>query len=229
MSHSILKLDDALYMLLFDFNFRNQFAFENEKLSNISPEILKQLKTVEISELMSVSKKISNNIVSGNSQACGGLSSSFPLTFDSIGKSTIDVLIQEFIASEPFCLSCDIKLNSNSGICIEEAFYIFMRNNSAYTDEMLQSFLKFEAYKAVVSIYVHNKKPVFDTHEIKISKYNNSAYAVADFPFDFVKKIYPSKNLINHNGNVFVIFAATQKGLLHGPISDLSKAEGYLR
>jgi len=215
------QLETTLYALLFNHEARQSILDASSRLPDF-------LSSIDKTELHSVTRKVAKNLLYGNSASLGGLSASFPKSLELVGVAHHESIVTEFMAADVFALATDIERTGSANCCVEEAFYLFLTAHPLFQSAELQALIKFEVYKAVLSIYVHNRTPAFAPLQLDIRRHANTPYALVEFDYEFVRALFPTKRVAKRENTLSVLFAATSRGLLLGPLSDPSSVLSYL-
>lgn len=216
-------LNEALYRLLFHKKYRDLFLSEKYMDLNLKHEDLKAIQTIDKQELEQTSNKLCLNILNGNSEVEGGIKKAYADTFQklkSIYFSEYD-LAYEFLASPSFSLYKELPY-TGKGICLEEAFFLFLSTQMKWSENEHDRLLLLHEYLTVMfSILTVNKNPNFEIKSEYIKFNGDVWYTVITYPKTFLNEIKPEIKTITQD-NIYWLYASSLKdSFISGPVSKL--------
>ncbi|MCU5684752.1 hypothetical protein OCF64_23605 [Bacillus wiedmannii] len=215
------SLDEILYNLLHDYEYRNLFLKDKFSELNISEENLKQIQTIDKEELIATSKTIIRNLLNGNIEHSGGLKTAFPGTFKELELNNIDLqqLMYEFVASKEFEDYKEIPY-AGDGQCIEESFFCFLSNIEIIkSNKNIELLLKHEFLNAMISILVVNAEPAFKILSKDIKHNGHIYYASIRLDRNIAEALLGKKIQVQQD-KIIWLFAAAKNRLIKGPIEE---------
>ncbi len=222
-----LSLPEALYRLLFKRSYRQAFLEGNHQFLDLSEWDLQQLRTIDHEELQATAKNICRNLLSGNLDTNGGLLQAYPSVFQELKNLQINSieLMYEFMETSFFDDYREVPFGGE-GICVEEAFYYFLKNYSPFikANPYNKLMLTHEFLTSLLSILVINKDPHFVVKTDQVICNGKVFYAVQYFPSQIVAALVnrPVEMQEQAESEIPFLYAATEKTLIKGPIDELT-------
>lgn len=214
------SLDELLYNLLYDYQYRNNFLNDELNELNLSADHLNHIKTIDKEELAATATTIVRNLMSGNIEHNGGLRTSFPGVFQALEfrKTDITLLMHKFLASKHFEGYMELPY-AGEGTCIEEAFYNYLSENEEFilAAENNHLLLKHEFLNAIISILTVNKHPFFRIDSDLVKNNGHIYYAYQTYSKE-ISEALSGKKVAGDSEMVIWLYAATEKNLVRGPI-----------
>lgn len=152
-------LSNILFQLLYHKSIRDKFI--NGVDIGWSDKDQKDLALIDKSELLEMSQRIIKNLLYSVSGHGGELYASFPNILRLIEPKKPIEIIEEFLESKEFS-SYHLIPFDGAGLCLQEAFYNFLKDHSSYKNNYLfHEYLIHEFLSSSIRLLSVNKNPSF--------------------------------------------------------------------
>lgn len=213
--------EEVIYSLLHDRSLREVFCSGDWSSLAFDPELERDLRAIDQSELAKMGNLILREALSGADARDAGLQTLFGRTFDELsdlGLSNSD-LVSRFLASAEYCRAGNLPLN-NERICMEEAFYHYTTRLAGEIDgaEHVRSWAKHEFLSGFLPILVTNPQPAFSTETSGVKNNGTCRYCAVEYPSEVFETAVgrpPSQR-----NPEYVLYASARGTFIQGPISE---------
>ena len=215
---------DIVGRLLFQKPFREAWLAGHGCDLGLSEDHLRELETINREELARTCRKIVSNLISGDLGANGGLRRAYPRLFKMLGERQIDAhsMIEDFMCSPEFDAYREVH-NDGPGLCVEEAFYIYLttRPDCLECHPAMAALLEHEFLTALLSILVINREPAFRIDTPLIRDNGVCYFAARTIQADLVTYLGIERRCSGGEQVVTYLYAATRGRFISGPVSPI--------
>ena len=221
-------LNKALYSLLFDKAYREAFLSDRLRDSSLSQGDLAALQSIDRAELTSASETICARILNGDFDLGGGLRKVYPGVFRALGEMNLSEreVGYRLLASPEFRRYKELPFNGE-GLCIEEAFYLFLRRQRSFREasESNVLLLTHEFLGAILAILTVNEHPYFVIAS-KLIRFNGFIrYATYRYPDAIVRALVDIPPAVPAGDTVGFLYASSiHRRFIKGAVDDLTLA-----
>lgn len=222
------ELNDALYLLLHDARYRKAFLDGDHARLGLAAQDEAALRTIDAEELVKTSEQILSNVLKGDFDVGGGLRRSYPAIFEALrqeGQLERSVMY-EFLSSDAFLEYREIPF-AGEGICVEEAFYLFLRDHPSFLKGFAANamLLRHEFLTVMLSILTVNRDPHFSLRSTDLIRTNGALrYAVQTYPRPIVEALL-GHAAAGSGAEIHYLYAASLRDtFVSGPIDEVAIA-----
>ncbi len=176
----VISTDEAVYRIIHHKNYRKLFLDGRFDKMNISETTIEDLRVIDKEQLCASASRIARKLLSGSHQGSRGLDSIFEETFTAWTLQThrekID-LIFDFLESDFYEKYHEVPF-IGEGLCIEQAFYEFIKNNIWKEGTALEGVVRNEFLLSLFKTLSKTKEPSFIVDQKYIKKNAASTYSV---------------------------------------------------